>query len=183
MKAQPHRPYNVLILCTGNSARSIMAEAILTKLGRGKFRAYSAGSTPKGAINPEARALLAERGYDVAGLRSKSWDEFARPDSPKMDFVFTVCDDAAGEACPVWPGQPMTAHWGITDPARATGTRVEVRRAFADAYRYLERRISVFVELPFASLDRLALQSKLHEIGAMEGATPRAQSATAPVGE
>jgi protein-tyrosine-phosphatase len=171
--------HNVLFLCTGNSARSIMAEAILNKLGKGKFRTYSAGSQPKGEVNPEAIALLVERGYDVSWLRSKSWDEFARPDSPKMDFVFTVCDDAAGETCPVWPGQPMTAHWGIIDPAKATGTRVEVRRAFADAYRYLERRISVFVELPFASLDRLALQGKLHEIGAMEGATRRAKSTPA----
>jgi protein-tyrosine-phosphatase len=180
MPAQPHRPYNVLILCTGNSARSIMAEAILNKFGKGKFRAYSAGSNPKGAINPEVRELLIERGHDVSRLRSKSWGEFAGPGSPAMDFVFTVCDDAAGEACPVWPGQPMTAHWGIADPARATGTRVEVRRAFAEAYRYLERRISVFVELPFASLDRLALQSKLRQIGAMEGATPRAKSTTEP---
>jgi len=175
MKAQQHRPYNVLILCTGNSARSVMAEAILN-LGKGNFRAYSAGSQPKGELNPEARALLVERGYDVSWLRSKGWDEFARPGSPAMDFVFTVCDDAAGETCPVWPGQPMTAHWGIADPAKALGTRVEVRRAFTDAYRYLERRISLFVALPFASLDRLALQSKLHEIGAMEGASQRVKA-------
>jgi arsenate reductase len=182
MTAQQHRPYNVLILCTGNSARSVMAEAILNKLGKGKFRAYSAGSQPKGEVNPEARALLAERGYDVSWLRSKSWNEFARPGAPHMDFVFTVCDDAAGETCPVWPGQPMTAHWGIADPAKAQGTRVEVRRAFTDAYRYLERRISLFVALPFESLDQLALQSKLHEIGSIEGATQRAKS-TAPAGE
>jgi arsenate reductase len=183
MPTQPNRTYNVLILCTGNSARSIMAEAILNRLGKGKFRAYSAGSAPKGAINPEARSLLMERGHDVSGLRSKAWDEFAKPDAPKMDFVFTVCDDAAGESCPVWPGQPLTAHWGIADPAKVTGTPVEVRRAFANAYRYLERRFSVFVELPFASLDRLALQGRLHEIGALEGATPRARSTTVRASE
>jgi protein-tyrosine-phosphatase len=177
------KPYNVLFLCTHNSARSVIAECIMNRLGAGKFKAYSAGSQPSGKVHPFAIELLNRLGYDTSGLRSKSWEEFARGGAPELDFVFTVCDDAAGEVCPVWPGQPMTAHWGIADPARATGTRVEVRRAFADAYRYLERRISVFVELPFASLDRLALQSKLHEIGAMEGATPRAQSATAPVGE
>ena len=177
-----HRPYNVLILCTGNSARSIMAEAILNRLGEGKFRAYSAGSSPKGEINPEAKALLAERGYDVSWLRSKSWAEFARPGGPVMDFVFTVCDDAAGETCPVWPGQPMTAHWGIPDPAAVKGTPVEVRAAFADAYRYLDHRISVLVALPFDKLDRLALRGKLHEIGTLEGATRRAEAAAAVAG-
>lgn len=164
-------PYNVLILCTGNSARSIMAEAILNKLGAGRFKAYSAGSQPKGEVHPEARALLTQLGYDVSWARSKSWEEFAKPGAPKMDFVFTVCDDAAGEACPVWPGQPMTAHWGIADPAAVTGTQAEVRTAFAEAYRHLYNRISVFLSLPFATLDRLTLQGKLHAIGAMEGAS------------
>jgi protein-tyrosine-phosphatase len=166
-----HRVYNVLVLCTGNSARSIMAEAILNRLGRGKFRAFSAGSQPKGEIHAEARALLTQLGYDVSWLRSKNWDEFARPGSPSMDFVFTVCDDAAGEVCPVWPGQPVTAHWGIADPAAATGSPAKIRVAFADAYRYLYNRISAFVELPFESLDGLALQTRLRQIGAMEGAT------------
>jgi arsenate reductase len=165
------RPFNVLILCTGNSARSIMAEAILNKLGAGRFVAHSAGSQPKGEVNPEARALLTQLGYDVSWARSKSWDEFAKPGVPQMDFVFTVCDDAAGESCPVWPGQPMTAHWGIEDPAAARGTPAEIRAAFADAYRYLYNRISVFVSLPIATLDKLTLQGRLLEIGAMEGAT------------
>jgi protein-tyrosine-phosphatase len=179
---QTHRPYNVLILCTGNSARSIMAEAILSRLGAGKFNAYSAGSQPKGEVNPEARTLLSERGYDVSRMRSKSWAEFARPGVPSMDFVFTVCDDAAGETCPVWPGQPMTAHWGIADPAAVKGTPVQVRTAFAEAYRYLYNRISVFVALPFDKLDSLALQAKLHEIGTLEGAS-RGAKVPAPAGE
>jgi len=169
------RPYNVLILCTGNSARSIMAEAILKKLGAGRFNAYSAGSQPKGEVHPEARELLTQLGYDVSWARSKSWEEFAKPGAPQMDFVFTVCDDAAGEACPVWPGQPMTAHWGIEDPAAATGTHAEIRAAFADAYRYLYNRISIFVSLPITMLDKLTLQGKLIEIGAMEGATGKAR--------
>jgi protein-tyrosine-phosphatase len=179
---QTHRPYNVLILCTGNSARSIMAEAILTRYGAGKFLAYSAGSRPKGEIHPEARLILTRLGYDVSWLRSKSWDEFARPGSPEMDFVFTVCDDAAGEECPVWPGQPVTAHWGIADPAKAEGSEAEVGLAFAEAYRYLYNRFTVFAALPFASLDRLALERKVREIGEMEGATRRARSA-APAAE
>jgi protein-tyrosine-phosphatase/DNA-binding transcriptional ArsR family regulator len=169
------RPFNVLILCTGNSARSIMAEAILNKLGAGRFHAFSAGSQPKGEVNPEARALLTQLGYDVSWARSKSWEEFGKPGAPQMDFVFTVCDDAAGEACPVWPGQPMTAHWGIDDPAAAKGTPAEVRAAFADAYRHLYNRISIFVSLPVATLDRLTLQGKLHEIGAMDGASGKAR--------
>jgi arsenate reductase len=169
------RPFNVLILCTGNSARSIIAEAILNKLGAGRFRAYSAGSQPKGEVNPEARALLTQLGYDISWARSKSWEEFGKPGAPQMDFVFTVCDDAAGETCPVWPGQPMTAHWGIDDPAAAKGTPAEVRAAFAEAYRHLYNRISVFVSLPMATLDRLTLQGKLHEIGAMDGASGRAR--------
>jgi arsenate reductase len=160
--------YNVLFLCTGNSARSIMAEAILNREGTGHFRAYSAGSHPNGTVNPHALALLKGEGLDVDGFRSKSWDEFALPDAPKMDFVFTVCDDAAGETCPIWPGHPMTAHWGVPDPAAATGSEAEIGLAFADAYRMLSARIGVFVNLPIAKLDKLALQHHLHEIGAMD---------------
>jgi arsenate reductase len=160
--------YNVLFLCTGNSARSIMAEAILNRDGRGAFRAFSAGSRPRGEVNPFAMRLLHDARYEVSGLRSKSWDEFARPDAPVMDFVFTVCDDAAGEACPYWPGQPMTAHWGVPDPARATGSDAEIAVAFADSFRMLNNRISVFLSLPIAKLDRLSLQAHLHQIGAME---------------
>jgi protein-tyrosine-phosphatase len=165
------RPFNVLFLCTGNSARSIMAEAILARLALGKFRAFSAGSQPKGDINPQARALLQSLGYDTAVLRSKSWHEFARPGAPDLDFVFTVCDNAAGETCPVWPGQPMTAHWGIPDPAAATGSPAEVALAFKDAYRMLWRRIEVFTALPIRSLSELSLREKLRDIGRMEGAT------------
>src|SRR5258708_6374736 len=144
------RMFNTLSLCTDNSARSIMAEAILNKLGADKFRAYSAGSQPKGRVNPHAIALLQSLGYDTASVRSKSWSEFAKPGAPALDFVFTVCDNAAGEACPVWPGQPMTAHWGIADPAEAKGTDAEIALAFKDAYRMLERRIGIFVALPIA---------------------------------
>jgi protein-tyrosine-phosphatase len=165
------RPYNVLFLCTGNSARSIIAEAILNKIGKGTFRAYSAGSQPKGRVNSHALQLLESLHYETAGLRSKSWDEFAKPDAPKFDFVFTVCDNAAAEACPVWPGQPMTAHWGIADPAEAKGTPAEVSMAFNDAYRLLSQRISIFTALPLRSLDRLTLKTKLRVIGEMEGAT------------
>ena len=172
------RPYNVLILCTGNSARSIMGEAILNRIGGGKFRGFSAGSQPKGEIHPEAIALLTHLGHDLSSLRSKSWEEFGRAGAPQMDFVFTVCDDAAGEACPVWPGHPMTAHWGITDPAAVHGSHAEIGAAFADAYRFLHNRISIFVNLPIASLDKLRLQARLHEIGALEGATSRAQTTT-----
>jgi arsenate reductase (thioredoxin) len=165
------RPYNVLFLCTANSARSIMAEAILNKIGVGKFRAFSAGSHPKGQINPLALQLLQSLGYDTSGFRSKSWSEFADPGAPLLDFVFTVCDNAAGEVCPVWPGQPMTAHWGVPDPAEAQGSPAEVALAFKDAYRMLNQRIGIFAALPLRSLDRLSLQNKLREIGRMEGAT------------
>jgi arsenate reductase (thioredoxin) len=163
--------FNTLFLCTGNSARSIMAEAILNKLGAGQFRAFSAGSQPKGKVNPSTVALLSGLGYDTSAFRSKSWSEFAKPGAPALDFVFTVCDNAAGEACPVWPGQPMTAHWGVPDPAEAKGTAAEIVLAFKDAYRMLHRRVEVFVALPIRSLDQLSLQSKLSEIGRMEGAT------------
>jgi arsenate reductase (thioredoxin) len=166
--------FNVLFLCTGNSARSIMAEAILNREGRRKFRAFSAGSQPKGRIHPYTLDLLRKMNFDVSGFRSKSWQEFARPDAPKLDFVFTVCDDAAKETCPVWPGQPMTAHWGIPDPAVATGNEAEIHLAFADAFRMLNNRISIFVSLPFQSLDKLALKKQLDSIGKTKdaGATP-----------
>jgi arsenate reductase len=168
-------PFNVLFLCTGNSARSIMAEAILNKLGAGKFRAYSAGSQPKGRVNPRTTELLQSLGYDTAGFRSKSWNEFAKPGAPSLDFVFTVCDNAAGETCPVWPGQPMTAHWGVPDPAEAKGSRAEIALAFKDAYRMLHQRIGVFTALPIRSLDQLSLQQRLKEIGCMDGATAKAK--------
>jgi protein-tyrosine-phosphatase len=158
-------PFTVLFLCTGNSARSIMAEVILNRAGQGKFRAYSAGSQPKGQVHPYALDLLRRMNFDVSGLRSKSWSEFAKPDAPKLDFVFTVCDNAAAETCPVWPGQPMTAHWGVPDPAAATGNEAEVRLAFADALRTLSNRINIFVSLPMRSLDQLSLQRQLDAIG------------------
>ena len=164
-------PYNVLFLCTGNSARSIIAEAILNKAGAGKFHAYSAGSQPKGQVNPHALQLLQSLGYDTAEMRSKSWDVFATDGAPKFDFVFTVCDNAAAESCPVWPGQPMTAHWGIADPAEAKGTPAEVSLAFKEAYRLLNQRISIFTALPLHSLDQLSLKHRLKQIGEMEGAT------------
>ena len=165
------RPFNALFLCTSNSARSIMAEAILNKLGAGKFRAYSAGSQPKGQVNPHASALLRSLDYDTSGFRSKSWSEFAEPGAPALDFVFTVCDNAAGETCPVWPGQPMTTHWGVSDPAEVKGTPAEIALAFKDAYRMLHQRIAIFTALPIRSLDQLSLQARLKEIGRMEGAT------------
>jgi arsenate reductase (thioredoxin) len=165
------RPYNILFLCTANSARSIIAEAILSKIGAGKFRAFSAGSHPRGQINPHALQLLQSLGYDISNFRSKSWSEFADPGAPLLDFVFTVCDNAAGETCPVWPGQPMTAHWGVPDPALAIGTSAEIALAFKDTYRMLNQRIGIFAALPLRSLDRLSLQHKLREIGQMEGAT------------
>ena len=164
------KAFNVLFLCTGNSARSIIAEAILNKIGEGKFRAYSAGSQPKAEVNPNTIALLRGLDYDTSGFRSKSWSEFAAPGSPSLNFVFTVCDNAAGEACPFWPGQPMTAHWGIPDPAEAKGTAAEIALAFRDAYRMLERRITIFTALPIRSLDKLSLQAKLKDIGRLEGA-------------
>jgi protein-tyrosine-phosphatase len=164
------KPYNVLFLCTGNSARSIIAEAILNKIGEGKFRAYSAGSQPKGQVNPNTLRLLRSLGYDTSEFRSKPWTEFARPGAPSLDFVFTVCDNAAGETCPIWPGQPMTAHWGIPDPAEAKGSEAEIALAFKDAYRMLHQRIGIFVALPVRSLDRLTLQSKLKDIGRLSHA-------------
>jgi arsenate reductase (thioredoxin) len=157
--------YNVLFLCTGNSARSILAECILNREGKGRFRAFSAGSHPKGQVHPFAIELLKKLNHPTAGLRSKDWEEFAAPGAPAMDFVFTVCDNAANEVCPVWPGQPMTAHWGLPDPAAAEGTEAERHLAFADAYRMLLNRISIFTNLPMRSLDRLALQKRLDEIG------------------
>jgi protein-tyrosine-phosphatase len=171
-------PCNVLFLCTGNSARSIIAEAILTKIGAGRFRAYSAGSQPNGAVNPQTIRLLDGLGYDTSALRSKSWRAFSAPDAPKIDFIFTVCESAAGESCPVWPGSPTTAHWGIPDPADAKGTPAEVAHAFNEAYRMLRRRIEVFTALPFDSVDAVSLKARLREIGRLEGATPMAQDAT-----
>ena len=158
-------PFNVLFLCTGNSARSILGEAILNRQGAGRFQAFSAGSHPKGEVHPLALDLLRSLDYPVAGLRSKNWDEFSVPGAPKLDFIFTVCDDAAAETCPVWPGHPMTAHWGIPDPARAEGTEAERRLAFAEAHRSLSNRISAFISLPLASLDRMSLKNKLTAIG------------------
>jgi len=159
----PH--YNVLFLCTGNSARSIMAEAIMNLKGRPRFTAYSAGSHPSGTVRPEALRQLQAAHVSTDGLRSKSWDEFARAGAPKLDFVFTVCDNAAKEVCPFWPGQPMTAHWGVPDPAAVTGTKEEIERAFRDAFFLLDRRISLFLSLPLASIGRLALQHEIDEIG------------------
>ncbi|MBO9421443.1 MULTISPECIES: arsenate reductase ArsC [Stappiaceae] len=159
------KAYNVLFLCTGNSARSIMAEAILNRDGRGRFKAFSAGSTPSGSVRPEALALLGKMNYKTEDARSKSWDEFAAPDAPEMDFVFTVCDNAAKESCPVWPGQPMSAHWGVPDPVAVEGNETEQQLAFAEAFRMLSNRISIFTSLPLTSLDKLSLQKKLDEIG------------------
>src|SRR5579872_6114873 len=165
------QPFNVLFLCTGNSARSIVAEAILNRLGVGKFRAFSAGSQPKGQVHPETIRLLQSLGYDVSRLRSKSWSEFADPGAPLLDFVFTVCDNAAGETCPLWPGQPLTAHWGIGDPAEVDGSDIEKEAAFVTAFRYLKNRIGTFTSLPLRSIDRLTLGAKLREIGRSKGAT------------
>ncbi len=163
--------FNVLFLCTGNSARSVLAESILRKDGAGRFRAFSAGSAPKGAVHPLALRVLDRMDYPTDGMRSKSWMEFAAPDAPVMDFVFTVCDNAAGEACPVWPGQPMTAHWGIEDPAAAEGTELEKEAAFTTAFRFLKNRIDAFISLPLNKIDRLSLGTRLREIGRSEGAT------------
>jgi protein-tyrosine-phosphatase len=166
-------PFNVLFLCTGNSARSILAEAILNRIGGGTgFRAYSAGSHPKGDVHPAALRLLSSMGYPTADLRSKPWDEFAGPGAPRLDFVFTVCDSAAGEVCPIWPGQPMTAHWGIPDPAAATGSDADITLAFAEAFRVLNNRIGLFASLPIASLQRVSLQHRLDEIGRADTAQP-----------
>ncbi len=171
------RIYNVLFLCTGNSARSILAESILQKDGAGRFRAFSAGSQPKGAVNPFALKVLRAMDYPADGFRSKPWDEFALPGSPRMDFVFTVCDSAAGEVCPVWPGQPMTAHWGVEDPAADEGADIEKERAFSQAAIYLRNRITAFVSLPLSSIDRMTLQTRLRAIGEQEGSTSRTEKA------
>jgi len=160
------RAYNILFLCTGNSARSILAEAILNREGKGRFRAYSAGSNPAGKVHTYSLDLLRLMDHPVDDLRSKNWDEFAGAEAPKLDFVFTVCDNAAGETCPIWPGQPMTAHWGIPDPAAATGSEAEMRAAFTEAYRMMFNRISLFLALPLDSIDRMSLQNRLQDIGA-----------------
>ena len=167
------RAYNVLFLCTGNSARSILAEALLNKEGAGRFRAFSAGSFPKGQVHPMSLEVLRSLGFETEGLRSKSWDEFVGPDAPAIDFIFTVCDDAAGETCPIWPGHPMTAHWGIEDPARVEGEGQ--RDAFLTALRYLRRRIELFLALPLESIEKLALKTKLREIGREAGASEAAK--------
>ena len=168
------RTYNVLFLCTGNSARSIMAETLLNADGDGRFRGYSAGSFPKGEVHPMALDVLAGLGFGTEGLRSKSWDEFARPGAPAIDFIVTVCDDAAGETCPIWPGHPMTAHWGIEDPARVEGD--EQRQAFLQALRFLRNRIALFLALPIESFDRMTLQAKLRAIGTESGASRDAKT-------
>ncbi|MFN0116097.1 MAG: arsenate reductase ArsC [Paracoccaceae bacterium] len=162
-------PKHVLFLCTGNSARSVLAEAVLNREGKGRFTAHSAGSHPKGEVHPMTLDLLRRESYDTAFARSKSWDEFAAPDAPDLHFVFTVCDNAAGEVCPFWPGQPMTAHWGVPDPAAAEGTDAERALAFAEAYRMLRNRILAFVNLPMATLDAMTLQAKLNRIGETGG--------------
>jgi arsenate reductase len=165
------KTFNVLFLCTGNSARSILAESVLRKIGAGKFNAYSAGSQPKGNVNPMALDVLVGHKFPTEGLRSKSWDEFAGAEAPQFDFIFTVCDNAAGESCPVWPGKPMTAHWGIEDPAAVEGTDAEKRIAFTTALRYMKLRIAAFAALPLESLERISLTAKLQEIGQLEGST------------
>lgn len=157
--------YNILILCTGNSARSIIAEAIINRYGKGRFKGYSAGSQPKGEVHPYALDVLGNQGYSVQGLRSKNWEEFSAPEAPDLDFVFTVCDNAANEVCPLWPGQPMSAHWGMPDPAAAQGSEAEVRYAFAEAVRTLKQRLTIFMNLPIDVLDKMALQKELDEIG------------------
>lgn len=165
VEAADKKVFNVLFICTGNSARSIMGEAILNRAGQGRFRAFSAGSQPKGHVHPYALDLLRRLNYDVSGVRSKSWKEFTGADAPKLDFAFTLCDDAAAERCPVWPGQPMTAHWGLPDPAAAVGNEAQVRLAFADTTRMLTNRINIFVSLPMKALDQLSLQQQLEAIG------------------
>ena len=166
------KPFQTLFLCTGNSARSILAEAYLNAAGRGQFKAYSAGSHPAGRVNPMALALLMQNGINTAGLRSKSWDEFARPGSPELDFVFTVCDNAAGEVCPLWPGQPITAHWGVADPAAVVGTDEQTHKAFLRAFKELSTRINLLMSLPVDKLDRLTLQQQLVEIGKVGRESP-----------
>ncbi len=170
------QPLNVLFLCTGNSARSILAEAILNRLGQGRFRAFSAGSQPKGDVNPQAVALLRQFDYDTSGLRSKPWSEFAQGDAPALDVIITVCDSAAGEACPIWPGKPVTAHWGIADPAAVQGSPAEMAQAFTQAYRLLAKRIALLAALPLSALDAATLEARLKEIGRIEGATDKAKS-------
>ena len=165
----PERAFNVLFLCTGNSARSILAETILNGIGKGRFRAFSAGSHPAGKVNPFAIELLQQQNFGTAGLRSKSWDEFAAAGAPHLDFVFTVCDDAAGEICPVWPGKPVTAHWGVADPAAVAGSDADKRTAFAAAFKLLHRRISLFASLPLAKLDARAIKREVDEIGRHRG--------------
>jgi len=167
----PDRTFNVLFLCTGNTARSILAESILRKEGRGRFHSFSAGSQPKGKVSPFAIRTLNAMGYPIDGLRSKSWQEFAEQGAPPMDFVFTVCDNAAGEACPIWPGHPMTAHWGIEDPAAVGGTDLEKEAAFVAAFRHLKNRIAAFASLPLSSIDRLSLATRLRDIGQSDGTT------------
>jgi arsenate reductase len=159
------KPFNVLFLCTGNSARSVIAEALMNREGQGRFKAYSAGSMPTGRVNPHVRPIVESCGYQVEDFRSKSWEEFATPGAPPLDFIFTVCDNAAGEVCPIWPGQPMTAHWGVPDPAAVEGSEAEIGAAFSETARLLGNRIRLFLSLPFASLDKLSLQTKLREIG------------------
>jgi protein-tyrosine-phosphatase len=164
-------PFDILFLCTGNSARSILAEAIMNRIGEGKFRAYSAGSMPKGAVNPHALHLLESLRYPTEGLRSKSWDEFEQPDAPEFDFIVTVCDNAAGEVCPIWPGKPIRSHWGIPDPAAVEGSDAEIGLAFAEAFRLLSNRIRVFTSLPLHKLDGLSIRREMDEIGRAEGAS------------
>ncbi|MEE3504577.1 arsenate reductase ArsC, partial [Acidiphilium acidophilum] len=171
------QPLNVLFLCTGNSARSILAERLVERWGDGKFRGFSAGSHPKQGVHPYALAVLEDAGLPTTGLRSKSWDEFAAPGAPVMDFVFTVCDDAAGEVCPVWPGQPITAHWGVPDPAAATGTDLECTAAFRAAFRMLETRIKLFASLPFAKLEQASLRRRVQEIGRIASSTDQGSAA------
>lgn len=163
--ADSSRVYNVLFLCTHNSARSVLAEAIMNRLGAGRFRGFSAGSQPRGQVNPFAIQLLERLNYDTSGIRSKSWDEFAKPEAPRMDFVFTVCDNAANETCPVWPGQPTSAHWGVADPSEVKGSEAEIAAAFADTHRMLYQRISIFTNLPMGELDKMSLQRELDRIG------------------
>ncbi len=171
------KTYNVLFLCTGNSARSVLAESILNKEGGGRFKTYSAGSQPKGEVNPHALKELDALGYPSTGYSSKSWDVLAEAGSPEMDFIFTVCDSAAGEACPIWIGHPTTAHWGVEDPAAVVGTEVEIQRAFAQAARFLKDRISAFIDLPIPSIDRLALEQHVRQIGSLEGASVKSAKA------
>ncbi|HWF00895.1 MAG TPA: arsenate reductase ArsC [Caulobacteraceae bacterium] len=176
MTSPPRTPLNVLFLCTGNSARSVLAEAIMNRVGGRRFRAFSAGSSPKGEVHPRTLDILERSGFRTEGFRSKGWEEFSGPDAPRMDFVFTVCDNAADEVCPIWPGQPMTAHWGVPDPAAASGNDAQIVLAFAEAYRLLNNRITLFASLPLASLDRLSLQRNLDAIGEASGKPAPAHS-------